>query len=106
MKKLVIIAAIGIFGITASVQAQKATPRATHRQVNQQVRISHGVANGELTARETIGLQAQQVHINRTKKRAKADGVVTARERCKIHRKQKRASRNIAVQKHDGQNRW
>jgi hypothetical protein len=105
MKKLVIIAALGIFGITASIQAQTATPRATHRQVNQQIRISHGVVNGELTAREVVGLQAQQVHINKTKKRAKADGVVTPRERCKIHRKQKRANKNIAVQKHDRQRR-
>lgn len=105
MKKLVIIAALAIFGTTVSVQAQTATPRASHRQVNQQVRISHGAANGELTAKEAVGLQVQQAHIHRTKKRAKADGVVTPRERCKIHRKQNRASKNIAIQKHDGQNR-
>jgi hypothetical protein len=105
MKKLVIIAALGIFGITASIQAQTATPRATHRQVNQQARISHGVRNGELTGREAVGLQVQQVHVHRTKKRAKADGVVTPAERRKINRKQKRANKNIAVQKHDRQRR-
>ncbi|WP_289054599.1 hypothetical protein [Carboxylicivirga marina] len=54
------------------------------RQVNQQIRISNGVATGELTKAEAIKLQKQQVNIKRTKKSAIADGIVTRKERAAI----------------------
>lgn len=71
------------------------------KQVNQQARISNGVHSGELTKAETIQLQRQQVHINRTKKAARADGVVTKKERAVIQHKQNKASANIYRKKHN-----
>jgi Na+-translocating ferredoxin:NAD+ oxidoreductase RnfG subunit len=92
---------MGLFAICG--MAQTATPRATQRQINQQARIVEGNRTGQLTPQETRALEAQQAHINREKRRAKADGIVTPQERRRLNRAQNRASRNIAIEKHDGQ---
>ena len=91
----------GYFGVLAQTKA----PVATKRQVNQHARIAHGAANGELTRAEARALRAEQKHIRRVKRRAKADGVVTGEEKARINRKQRRASRHIHHQKHDEQSR-
>lgn len=76
------------------------------RQVNQQKRIAKGVASGQLTVKETVRLQKQQRHINRTKKRMLADdGRLDRQERRVLDRKQDRASARIYVNKHDRQKR-
>ncbi len=85
--------------------AQTKTPRVRERQENQQKRIAGGIESGELTARETVKLEAREAKIQSDKKEAKADGVVTVRERAKLHREQNRASRAIYRQKHDAQTR-
>ena len=85
--------------------ADSRTPLVDARQENQDARISQGVASGELTAREADRLDARQGHIENVEHRAKADGVVTRRERANLHHKQDRASRAIARQKHDRLNR-
>lgn len=105
MKKSIFLSLLFAFGFALVGQAQTATPNATKRQIKQQKRINQGVKSGELTKKEVIQLQAQQKHVQKTKKRAKADGVVTKKERAKIARKQARASKNINRQKHDGQKR-
>ncbi len=81
------------------------TPRVKERQINQQKRIADGVGSGELTAKETRNLEAREVKIQHDKREAKADGVITAKERVKLHREQSRASRAIYRQKHDAQSR-
>lgn len=106
MKGTTIAVALVTLALAASASvAQTATPRATKRQVNQQARIHQGVKSGELTKGEATRLEAQQVKINRDKKKAKADGVVTPRERAKLAREQNRASKNIYVKKHNKKNR-
>ncbi|MCI4668580.1 MAG: hypothetical protein MRZ79_10640 [Bacteroidia bacterium] len=92
------------FGSTAF--AQTATRKANTRQAKQTVRIKQGVKSGELTRSEATHLGLQQFHIQMAKKDAKADGVVTRREKAKINRKQDRASKNIYRQKHDRQDRY
>lgn len=82
-----------LFAMAAS--AQTATPKVTDRQVNQQKRIVKGAKSGDLNKREAVKLEKQQRRINRSKKRAKADGKVTKKERVKLHTRQNRASRNI-----------
>ncbi len=101
MKKIIILGMAFLFALHINAKAQTATPRATKRQVNQQVRIKEGKKSGELTEKEAAGLKAQQRHIRRTKRRAKADGVVTGKEKAKIQRKQNRANRSIRRQKND-----
>ncbi|MEO5592670.1 MAG: hypothetical protein ABIR15_13915 [Chitinophagaceae bacterium] len=85
--------------------AQTKTPVVKERQENQQKRIANGVKDGELTAKETKHLEGREVKIQHDKKEAKADGVVTRKERVKLHREQNRTSRAIYRQKHDAQTR-
>ena len=107
MKKLIVLSiGILVFGLTSALKAQTATPNVTTRHVNQQARIHEGVVSGELTHKEAAGLQMQQASVRRHKRTVKADGVVTPRERRSLRRHQNRASRNIAYQKNDAQERF
>ena len=107
MKKLLATSALALFVVSmgSAAFAQTKTPVVTERQVNQQKRIKQGVKSDELTKREATRLEAQQAKIQAEKKAAKADGQVTPRERAKIQHDQNKASRRIAVQKHDAQKR-
>ncbi|MFK7926347.1 MAG: hypothetical protein AB8H47_30650 [Bacteroidia bacterium] len=106
MKAIYLVFTLAFMGLFVSVSAQSpATPKVTKTQVQQQKRIKQGVQTGELTRRETLELQRQQANVQRSKRKAKADGVVTPRERVIIKSKQQRASVNIARQKHDAQDR-
>ncbi len=105
MKKIIsIITLILLLAGINSLQAQN-TRHVTKSQVRQQKRIVQGAKSGELTRQEIKQLEQQQRHINRSKRRAKADGVVTPAERVRLNGKQNRASRNIRRQKNDAQDR-
>ncbi len=92
------------FAVISTVNAQQ-TPRANARQGVQQGRIAEGSRSGDLSHKEARKLEMQQRHIKRTKRHAKADGVVTPAEKGMINRQQNRANRNIAREKND-QNRY
>ncbi len=83
--------------------AQANTPRVDQRQANQEQRIDQGVASGSLTQREANRLENGQQRVDNMENRAKADGVVTRRERARLHAAQDAQSQRIAVQKHDRQ---
>jgi len=100
MKKLLIVITIIGLGLS-SAAAQTATPKVTKRQIRQQERINEGAKSGELTRREGKRLEHQQMKIEADKEKAKADGVVTPRERAKLKHEQNRASRNIYRKKHN-----
>jgi hypothetical protein len=104
MKNFMFIAIILMVLGSQAVMAQQ-TPVADGRQKAQRARIAQGVGSGEVTRAEAKRLRAEQRHIRRVERRAKADGEVTTQERAKISRKQNRASRDIRRQKHDGQDR-
>ncbi|MBA4054629.1 MAG: hypothetical protein C0490_07955 [Marivirga sp.] len=91
------------FGIVIHVNAQISS--VDQREQNQRQRIHQGVASGELTRRETANAVHDQRHIRRAERRVKADGVVTGRERARLHHKQNNASRELSRNKHDAQNR-
>jgi hypothetical protein len=82
-----------------------ATPRVDQRQAQQQQRIDQGVASGQLAPREAAGLQREQKHIAAQEARAKSDGVVTPRERQRLHQSQNQANRHIKHKKHNRQHR-
>lgn len=105
MKTKIIIFAALLFGFSATAFAQTKTPSVTQSQVKQQKRIKQGVQSGEITRAEFAAAQKQQRHINRTKKVAKADGVVTPRERAILNKKQLKASRNIHRIKNNNKDR-
>ena len=90
-----------VLGTAMTVEAA----RADRRQRKQAARVVDGVKSGELTKRETRQIVRQQRDVQRTKRRARADGKVTVRERVRIERKQDRASRNIARKKHNRRSR-
>lgn len=100
MKRILSIVVLSLIIVQTGLIAQ-VTPKATGRQAAQRARIAEGVVSGELSRKERRELKAEQRRINRTKRRAKVDGVVTPAEKAKINRRQNRASRNIARQKHD-----
>jgi hypothetical protein len=103
-RKALILAVWMLAAVSAHAQGAAATtPRADQREVKQQVRIDQGVASGQLNARETGRLEKQQARVTGTEVEAKADGVVTTKERRELRRKQDRASHNIERQKHDAQ---
>ncbi|MCG8308573.1 MAG: hypothetical protein MI975_14365 [Cytophagales bacterium] len=104
MKKIILIFAL-ITGVSCFASAH-VTPKVTKTQVKQTRRIAHGVANGALTKREAKQLKRQQRHIQKTKRLAKADGVVTRQERAQIRHEQQVANRSIYHQKHDAQKRF
>lgn len=100
MKKLL---AVGLIVLAASslMLGQAARPGINKTQKNQKARIHVGIKSGELTKREARQLRKQQVHIQREKKFAKMDGVVSLRERKHIKQDQKKANKNIAIKKHN-----
>lgn len=104
MKKLILFFAFTC-GVTFFTLAQS-THKVRNTQVKQTVRIAQGVGNGELTRRETNRLVRQQKHIQKEKRFARADGVVTKRERAHIGHEQKHANRSIYRQKHNTKKRF
>jgi hypothetical protein len=105
MKKLKLMAGLGLAAVILAGAASAGTPRYDERQQNQRGRIVNGVQNGELTMRETRRLAAGQVHLNRVEHRAKSDGIVTKRERAHLRHEANQQSRRIHRQKHDAQDR-
>jgi hypothetical protein len=90
-----------LLGASAPAIAGSKTPHVNHREHRQKHRIGQGIRSGELTAREAARLTAEQARIRAHEARAKSDGVVTARERARLHRELNRSSRRIYRQKHD-----
>lgn len=100
MKKIFVVTYLFML-FSAAVFAQDRTPRADVRQGAQRARIHEGRKDGDVTNREAAALNAQQRHIRRSERRAKADGDVTPSERRRLEKKQDRASRNIRRAKHN-----
>ena len=105
MKIKMLIIGMFLFGFAFSSQAQTTQKKVVKTQVKQHQPIKHGVKSGELTRAEATRLKKQQSNIQRTKKAAKADGVVTRKERAVIKAKQTKASKNIYRKKHNAQDR-
>jgi hypothetical protein len=81
------------------------TPVLDRREHNQRERIEQGVRSGELTRPETRRLVAGQRALRLDERAAKADGIVTARERARLQHEADVQSRRIYRQKHDAQTR-
>lgn len=77
------------------------TPGLDQRQEIQERRIEQGVESGALNANEAARLEGQQNRVQRAEDRAKADGVVTGKERAVLHHRQDHASGNIGRKKHN-----
>ena len=73
-----------------------------HRE---QLRIRQGIRSGELTRAEARRLEAEQARIRVDERFARADGRLTPKERERLHKELRHASRDIYRQKHDNQDR-
>ncbi len=98
---LAIVASAAVVVLGASPSFAQDTPGVDWRQKNQSQRIYHGVRNGSLTYRETGHLVRGQARIHRGENRAKSDGVVSPKERVRLHRSLNLQSRRIYRGKHN-----
>ena len=73
-----------------------------HRE---QLRIRQGIRSGELTRAEARRLEAEQARVRVDERFARADGRLTPKERERLHKELRHASRDIYRQKHDNQDR-
>lgn len=97
---------LAVLGMVAAVGVGSAEAGGNHRHVHQRARIAHNVRTGELTARETARLAAEQARIRREEYRYRHnDGRLGAWERAELQREQNQASRHIFSQSHDRQDR-
>ena len=103
MMKQMFLAIGGVMLASGVVYAQAETPGIDQRQANQEQRIDQGISSGQLKQHEAGQLEKQQQHIDAMENKAKSDGVVTKKERTRIHAAQDRASKKIFRQKHDQQ---
>lgn len=103
--KLVSTAAVLLVASTTLAAAGPWTPGIDAREAAQSIRIESGRLTGSLTAREAARLQDEQEHIRRMEAKAKADGVVTERERERIRNAQNVAAQHIRKEKTDGDRR-
>jgi hypothetical protein len=71
------------------------------RQNNQMNRIGQGVKTGELNKKEAIRSIKGQKKIKKLKKNARKDGVVTKKEKKRIHKAQNNESKKIYKRKHN-----
>jgi DNA-binding transcriptional regulator of glucitol operon len=100
MKKVVFLFAIIAFLGTVTF-AQTQTAQVNKTQKRQAERIKQGAKSGELTKKETKVLVNEQKNIQKEKKMAKADGIVTPAEKKVIKKDQAKASKDIAKLKHN-----
>ena len=105
MRKTLIsaLAVLALLSASYTATAQTATPGIAARQRNEQARIRQGVRSGALTRPEAARLRGREAEIRQDKRAAKADGIVTRDERQDIRQDERRTSRAIYRQKHDGQ---
>ena len=105
MKRLNLIIAAALLISTGLFAQSTKTPKVNKKQKNQISRIEQGVKSGELTKRETRRLMIQEAKLQKQKRIAKSDGVVTKRERAKLNHEANKLSAKIYKQKHDRQKR-
>ena len=88
--------------VTSVANSQARTPVIDRREIRQQRRINQGVRSGQLTRNEARHLRADERKLNRDRRLAKADDVVTRAERAHLRREENRISRAIYCDKHNG----
>ena len=99
--RVVVIVATALVAFSTLANAQTVTPGVDARQANQAARIHQGIAKGQINPNEAANLQRGQARVQRIEDRAKLDGVVTRRERARIHRAQNVESRKIYNKRHN-----
>ena len=109
MNKVIAIASLLtlVAGLTVSTSAAEARRYGVnHRQFRQQRRIDGGIANGQLTRKETRGLERKEQRLAKQEQRMRASGDgLSRKERSRLEHEQNVLSKDIYHQKHDNQAR-
>lgn len=100
--KIRIALGIGILIMTA-VGTDAEAGRVNARERRQKARNEKGEASGQLTPKEVNRLERQQARIEQAEAKAKADGNLSPEEQLKLERMQDCASKNIRIQRQNGQ---
>jgi hypothetical protein len=74
-------------------------------QTRDRGRIREGVRHGEITRHESARLRHQRHEMRRDHRRAKADGVISRRERKELRRDKMKHNRSIYRFKHNNRDR-
>lgn len=90
----------GVGGDPLSASSQRMQAE-TQRDINQQRRIADGVAQGQLTGRETARLEAGQARVDDKEFRAGRDGQVGTAEAARVDAAQNHQSRRIHDLRHN-----
>jgi hypothetical protein len=105
MKKITAIVVLALF-VSSGLNAQSIkTPKLNAKQKTQLTKIKKGVKSGELTKKETKNLLKQEQKLQKHKKIAKSDGVVTKKERARLNAEARKLDVKIYKQKHGRQKR-
>lgn len=102
MKYRLITTAAALTLLSFGAMAQNASDNTVQRDVWQQKRIENGLQSGTLTAREAAQLEKEESRIDRMQARDMKDGHISAAERAQLKAAQDKASRDIALAKHNG----
>jgi hypothetical protein len=103
LRTRLLIATIAV--LPAAALAGTHDPNVSLRQHTQQHRIAQGLRTGALTRDEAQGLGSARRDIRQEERAYKSDGTLTHAERKDLHQDLNQASRDIYVQKHDGETR-
>lgn len=98
---MISLASVGAFAQTAGSAAPTTTATTTQRNVQQQTRIENGLKSGALSTREAAGLEREQAHVDRLEAHDLNNGRLSPAERTQLHAAQDKASRDIAVARHN-----
>lgn len=105
MNRLTLITTLLLFFSTIVLAHGTTTPKFNKKQKKQITKIVQGVKTGKLTKQEANKLVKQEKKLQIHKKIAKADGIVTLKERVKLYNEAKKLDLKIYKQKNDNQKR-
>src|SRR4029077_17532219 len=101
MKSTVV--SLGVLAAFLSTGAfAQAVQQDQQRDVNQQQRIEQGLQSGQLSTREAGQLEREQQHVDKMEARDLRNGSISPAEQARLNAAQNKASRDIAVDKHNG----
>lgn len=104
--RLRLVALLGLAAGTLALGAADASAGVQAREARQRHRIHRGIHDGSLTAREAGRLAREQVRIERTERRFRAnDGHLGPRERIRLNQRLDRSARHIHRARHNDRTR-
>lgn len=103
MKKAILMLAI-VFATASATNAQNGV-REDANFKGEKARVAQGVRSGEITRGEAKVIKKQARDVQRAKCGARADGVVTKRERATIAKQDRQLDRTIRKTKHNNRDR-